>query len=259
MFVGANLGGSDKSVPEHKSTHKILAGTTYSYPVQPGKVNQEHLIFGASHLLEVGDLSLCNSTEYLLGTATNLKTIKIGDENHPPQVTTKLELSAGKPYSNLKLLDLTNVKFSNIATLNLKLANGANLTPSLQTLKLKGSSLEYLVLGEYTPVTFISLPDKIKNINMINQLVLKDLEIYGTDYVENITLQNCPLLDQISILNRFVNTLTVTILADNLQCDEDHAVNETFMKWLMDINANLSGNIFVESISDSNLDIYREK
>lgn len=258
MFLGANFNSGNANIPSVKSTTKILAGQQYDCS-KNASTNLNTYIYGASHLLEVGDLSLCNSTEYSVATATNLKELKIGDEVHPPVVATKLNLSEGLPYANLKLLDLTNVQFADSTSLNLKLANGANLMPSLQTLKLKGSSLEYLVLGEYTPVTFISLPDKIRNINMINQLVLKDLEIYGTDYVENITLQNCPLLDQISILNRFINTLTVTVLADNLQCDEDHAVNETFMKWLMDINANLSGDIFVESISDSNLDIYREK
>ena len=216
-------------------------------------------IYGASHLLEIGDMSLCNSTEYSIATATNLKELKIGDEVHPPVVATKLALSEGLPYANLTKVDLTNVQFSQTVSLNLVMADGKNLMPALQELKLKGSSLENLTLGDYTPITFLSLPDKIRNINMVNQLVLKDLEIYGTDYVENITLQNCPLLDQISILNRFINNLTITVLADNLQCDEDHAVNETFMKWLMDVNANLSGDIFVESISDSNLDIYREK
>lgn len=258
MFLGFNFNSGNADIPSVKSPTKILAGESWSC-TKGASTNLNTYIYGASNLIEVGDLSLCNSTEYSVATATSLRELKIGDEVHPPIVATKLSLSQGLPYMNLELLDLTNVQFAESIQLNLKLANGENLMPALQTLKLKGSSLEYLTLGEYTPITFLSLPDKIRNINLVNQLVLKDLEIYGTDYVESITLQNCPLLDQISVISHVLNNLTVQISADNLQCDEDHALDMEFMNWLMDINANIKGSIYVESISDELLDVYRNK
>lgn len=258
MFLGFNFNSGNADLPSVKSPTKILAGESWSC-TKSASTNLNTYIYGASSLVEVGDLSLCNSTEYSVATATSLRELKIGDEVHPPIVATKLNLSQGLPYMNLELLDLTNVQFAESIQLNLKLADGSNLMPALQTLKLKGSNLEYLTLGEYTPITFLSLPDKIRNINLVNQLVLKDLEIYGTDYIESITLQNCPLLDQISVISYVLNNLTVQISADNLQCDEDHALDMEFMNWLMDINANIKGSIYVESISDELLDVYRNK
>ena len=258
MFLGANFNSGNANIPSVKSPTKILAGQIWECS-KNASTNLNTYIYGASHLLEVGDLSLCNSTEYSVATATNLRELKIGDEVHPPIVATKLGLSEGLPYANLKLLDLTNVQFAESTSLNLKLADGSNLMPSLQTLKLKGSSLEYLVLGDYTPVTFVSLPDGIRNINIVNQLVLKDLEIYGTSNVESVIMQNCPALNQLDVLHRFADNLAITVEADNLQGTEDQAVEESFMKWLVNINAKLKGSIYVEALSDTALNDYREK
>ena len=257
MFVGANLGGNDKTVPEQKSPSKILAGQSYSYTVQKGKTNQEHIIFGASHLLEVGDLSLCNSTEYSLVNAVNLRKIKIGDEVHPPRVTTILTLSGVSQYNNLKLLDLTNTTLKN-SNLNLVLGDGRNLVPALQELKLKGSNIEDLTLASYTPLTYLSLSSTLKDIILKNLLTLENLEIGEMTQLESITIQNCPLVNQHNVLKKFINA-TITIDVDNLQIPEEEAVEEGYMNWLMDKNAKLAGNIYVQSTADSRLDKYREK
>ena len=256
MFLGANFNSGNADIPSVKSTEKVLTGNTWTCSNGPS-TNLNTYIYGASHLLEVGDLSYCNSTEYSVATATRLKTLKIGDEVHPPVVTTKLNLSTGAPYSNLELLDLTNVQLDNI-NLNLVLANGNNLMPALQTLKLKGSNVEYLTLAPYTPLTYLSLPGSIKTISLINLLVLKDVLITPSNTIEAVTLQNCPQVDQLGIISNYVNQI-VTINADNLQNTEDTAVTTDFMDWLVDVNANVSGTIYVQNIADSNLNKYRER
>ena len=100
-----------------KSLEKVLAGNSWK-TTRGVSTNLNTYIYGASHLLEIGDMSLCNSTEYSIATATNLRELKIGDEVHPPVVATKLALSEGLPYSNLTKVDLTNVQFSQTVSLN---------------------------------------------------------------------------------------------------------------------------------------------
>ena len=78
------------------------------------------------------------------------------------------------------------------------------------------------------------------------------------DSVETVVIQNCPLVDQYEVIKHFVNQ-KLTISVDNLQSTEETALTSDFMNWLYDINAELKGSIYVRSISDDNLNIYREK
>ena len=257
MFLGANYNSNQATVPSVKSPTKVLAGETWKCSRGPS-TNLNTYIYGASHLLEVGDLSLCNSTEYSVSTATNLRKLKIGDEVHPPVVTTILTLSNSTQYNNLQELDLTNVQLKSI-NLNLILGDGRNLVPALQTLKLKGSNIEYLTLAEYTPLTYLSLPSKLKNIELKNLLVLETLELNEMSGVETIVIRNCPSINQHTVLKPFVNQ-TLTIDIDNLQIPYEQAVTTEYMDWLMDIDATISGGeVYVQNIADSNLNKYREK
>ena len=256
MFLGANFNSGQATVPSVKSPTKILAGEAWqcSYGAS---TNLNTYIYGASHLLEVGDLSLCNSTEYSVATAVNLRELKIGDEVHPPKVTTKLNLSTVTPYTNLKLLDLTNVSLDN-PNLNLTFGeSGKNLTPALQVLKLKGSNTEYLTLADYTPLTYLSLSDNLRNVVLKNLLVLKELYPGNLSSVETVTILNCPVVDQYELIKHLVNR-NVTISIDNLQVPKEKAVNSQWMDWLVNIKATVSGgHIFVQGLDESVLDKYK--
>jgi hypothetical protein len=223
--------------------------------------NLNTYIYGASHLLEVGDLSICNSTEYSIATAVNLRKLKIGDEVHPPIVHTRLNLSSSNPYTNLKEIDLTNVFFSDTTSLNFRTSSDVNLMPALETLKLKGSNIEYLTLVDYTPIKNLSYSSAIRNVNLINLIFLNNLTFEGIDNVESLTIQNCPELDTITILQRFQGKL-MNVTADHLTNTEDTAATQAFMNWLMSVNANLEGDIWVEALDDEPggiLDQYRAK
>ena len=269
MFLGANYNSDNATVPSVKSAAKILAGQTWETTRGPS-TNLNTYLYGASHLLEVGDLSLCNSTEYSVSTAINLRELKIGDEVHPPIVSTILTLSKGEPYRNLTLLDLTKV---NLKDTNLNLTSGeTNIMPALQTLKLKGSNIEYLTLGSYTPIKTLSLPDNLRRIDLYDLLNLNDLQVYGTNNVELLRVSNCPSVNQLQIVRSLKGRLDVLVSLDNLYCGEDNAITMEEIKWLaivadpnrsLKINdtltyyGKLAGSVYVESIADSDLDIYR--
>lgn len=256
MFLGANFNSGQATVPSVKSPTKILAGEAWQCSYTPS-TNLNTYIYGASHLLEVGDLSLCNSTEYSVATATNLRELKIGDEVHPPKVTTKLNLSTVTPYANLKLLDLTNVSLDN-TNLNLTFGEDAkNLTPALQTLKLKGSNAEYLTLADYTPVTYMSLSDRLKNITLKNLLVLKELDPGSMAAAESVTVLNCPVVDQYELIKGLVNRI-ITISLDNLQVPREKAVNSQWMDWLVNIGASITGgSVYVQGLDETVLTKYQ--
>jgi hypothetical protein len=208
-------------------------------------------------LLEVGDLSLCNSTEYSVSTAVNLRELKIGDEVHPPIVTTILKLSEGTPYRNLVTLDLTKV---NLKDSNLNLTSGdINLVPALQNLKLKGSNVEYLTLADYTPVVHLSLPDVIRKVELKNLLVLKELLPGTLERVETVTIVNCPVVDQYELIKHLVNR-NLTLSIDNLQIPQEKAVNSQWMDWLVNINATITGgSVFVQGLDETVLVKYQNQ
>lgn len=255
MFLGANFNSGQATVPSIKSPNKILAGEEYKISYTPS-TNLNTYIYGASHLLELGDLSLCNSTEYSLSNAINLRRIKIGDEVHPSKGVCRLSLSNTKPHINLTSIDLTKVSLET-PNLNLKLGNGQNLTPALQELKLKDSNIEYLTIAGYTPLKTLSLPNGLRKIELENLLVLDNLYVGTGENAEVLKISNCPLLNQVEVLQTFVNKV-LTIEADNLQCDYDHALTMDFMNWLKSVGAKLKGSIYVQTIADDNLNEYRE-
>lgn len=256
MFLGANYNSDNATVPSVKSPTKVLAGETWECGYGPS-TNLNTYLYGASHLLEVGDLSLCNSTEYSVSTAVNLRELKIGDEVHPPIVTTILKLSEGTPYRNLVTLDLTKV---NLKDSNLNLTSGdINLVPALQNLKLKGSNVEYLTLADYTPVVHLSLPDVIRKVELKNLLVLKELLPGTLERVETVTIVNCPVVDQYELIKHLVNR-NLALSIDNLQIPQEKAVNSQWMDWLVDINATITGgSVFVQGLDETVLVKYQNQ
>lgn len=257
MFLGANFNSNQATVPSVKSETKIKAGEMWSCGYGPSS-NLNTYIYGASHLLELGDLSLCNSEEYSLATAVNLREIKIGDETHPPVVAVRLNLSEGSQYNNLVSIDLTKAQLTD-PNLNLVLSDGRNLTPALQILKLAGSNVQYVTLGNYTPIQFLSLPNSIANISLQNLLELETPTTESLDNVNAITIINCPKVNQKTILDK-VFSKQVVVNIDNLCADEDEALTVDYMRWLMNINATITGGtVYVADIAEANLQPYKDK
>ena len=135
---------------------------------------------------------------------------------------------------NCETIDLHNCKYLSSPALSLVTRSGTTTTnnfPSLTTLKIGGSNISSIDIGDYTPLEEIELSDVMTVINFTNLPQLKTVTLGNNlDGIKSVTLSNCPELDQLSILRNFVNK-TITISADNLQGSEEESgrVTTAFM------------------------------
>jgi hypothetical protein len=261
MYLGANFNSSPYTNPSVKSTEKILAGETWKLrcPSEGSATNINTYIYGAGNLLELGDLSECNSTEIKIETAYNLRKLKIGDEVHPPRsVLAVFNLSTTQPYYNLKEMDLTNVTFKN-TVLHLLLGDEKNLTPALEVLKLKGSNITEMHLKGYTPLKELSLPVGLIDLTLVDFFMLEDLYIPDGMTPRSLTVTNCNKLNQYDIAKRFMGKI-MSISLDNLIVPEDNAATPQFMNWLVSMNASLTGGeMYIEGRDEASIQKYRDR
>ena len=167
---------------------------------------------------------------------------------------------SSNPYPNLREIDFENQ--SNLANTNLNLTYTKdnvtqNLVPALETLNIRGTNVKTINLASYTPVKNIYLSDHISEFDYENLPFLEVLEIRNTVNAENLKIANCPKLNQYEVLKNF-NGLNIGISLDNLQVDYDNALTQAFMSWLISCNADLQGEVYVQSINEETLEPYRQ-
>ena len=279
MYLGFSFNQADASMPADVSrSGKIKEGTTwnYRYEVQPEAPLQDlnTYIFGASHLLDVGDLSVTVPKFFDFAAANKLRRLVLGTDD--PVVLDRyeeitaiqtLELIMPKTVcKNMKEIDLHNLKHLNFGggstALSLVTKEDSvtvNLYPALEKLDVRGSNVNAIVIGDYTPLQYLGYSDNLTTIELKNLPQLETVEFGDISKVMSINLLNCSKLNQHSILKLFVSK-PITVSADNLQIPYEEAVTTEYMDWLMDIDASITGgSVFVQNIADSNLDKYRAK
>ena len=276
MYLGLAFNQADASMPDATSrSGKIKEGTTwkYTYPVDGALQDLNTYIFGASHLTDIGDISVCTPKNINIQGAYKLKRFILGTDD-PEVLARHDEVSAtqgialtmpNKVCKNMKEIDLHNLKYLDFGggstALSLVTKEGSiitNLYPALEKLDIRGSNINAVVIGDYTPLQYIGYSDNLTTIDLKNLPQLTTVEFGDISKVMSINLLNCSSLNQHEILSLFVGK-PITVSADNLQIAYEEAVTTEYMDWLMSVNASLAGHVHVQNIADSNLDKYRQK
>ena len=276
MYLGLAFNQADASMPDATSrSGKVKEGTTwkYTYPVDGALQDLNTYIFGASHLTDIGDISVCTPKNINIQGAYKLKRFILGTDD-PEVLARHDEVSAtqgialtmpNKVCKNMKEIDLHNLKYLDFGggstALSLVTKEGSiitNLYPALEKLDIRGSNINAVVIGDYTPLQYIGYSDNLTTIDLKNLPQLTTVEFGDISKVMSINLLNCSSLNQHEILSLFVGK-PITVSADNLQIAYEEAVTTEYMDWLMSINASLAGHVHVQNIADSNLDKYRQK
>ena len=276
MYLGLAFNQADASMPDATSrSGKIKEGTTwkYTYPVDGALQDLNTYIFGASHLTDIGDISVCTPKNINIQGAYKLKRFILGTDD-PEVLARHDEVSAtqgialtmpNKVCKNMKEIDLHNLKYLDFGggstALSLVTKEGSiitNLYPALERLDIRGSNINAVVIGDYTPLQYIGYSDNLTTIDLKNLPQLTTVEFGDISKVMSINLLNCSSLNQHEILSLFVGK-PITVSADNLQIAYEEAVTTEYMDWLMSVNASLAGHVHVQNIADSNLDKYRQK
>lgn len=276
MYLGLAFNQADASMPDATSrSGKVKEGTTwkYTYPVDGALQDLNTYIFGASHLTDIGDISVCTPKNINIQGAYKLKRFILGTDD-PEVLARHDEVSAtqgialtmpNKVCKNMKEIDLHNLKYLDFGggstALSLVTKEGSvitNLYPALERLDIRGSNINAVVIGDYTPLQYIGYSDNLTTIDLKNLPQLTTVEFGDISKVMSINLLNCSSLNQHEILSLFVGK-PITVSADNLQIAYEEAVTTEYMDWLMSVNASLAGHVHVQNIADSNLDKYRQK
>lgn len=274
MHLALAFDPPDAATPDFSSS-KVLAGDTwtYDYAVTGAPLMDKNTyIYGASHLMELGDMGYTVAKIVDLSAGNKLRSIRLGMydqdliDRYESVISTQrqiLTLPQGI-CKNCELIDLHNCKYLSNTALSLVSRNGTvstNKFPALKTLLIGGSNISSVDLGDFTPLEKFEMSDVMTVVSLVNLPQLYDVTLGNNlDGIKSITLSNCPQLNQLSLLRNFINK-NIKISVDNLQGSEEESgrVSTAFMDWLYEQDASVAGSVWVENIADSNLDKYRAK
>jgi hypothetical protein len=271
MKLGLSFDSPNASVPEIQSD-KLKVGQiwTYDYIVSTPLTDKNTYIYGASHLLDLGDISGTVAKVVDLTKCTKVRSIILGTDDADLLAryeevigTQKQALTLPQGIcNNLTKIDLHNCNHLADTTLTLVSRNAGvitNNTPALQILNIAGSNINTIDMGDYTPIQTLNYSDYITNVKLTNLLQLETVTFGDISNVKNIDMENTPKFNQLALLTKFVNIPLTSITADNLQGTKATSVTTDFMDWLYNENAVLGGIVYVQNIADSNLEEYRTK
>lgn len=156
----------------------------------------ETIIYGASSLLDLGDLSPLYSGTIDVTRCVKLTTLNIGSDAEGYQNTNLTEVSVG-----------ANTMLQRINVMNCpNLSNTLDLSrcPNMQEVYCDGTAIRSVSLKAGTPIKVLHLSSEVTNLTFTDITTLTDLSIPSYDNITTIKIENSPSVDELSILN---NTL----------------------------------------------------
>lgn len=196
MYVSAMFGNS---TPQQK---RAKAGEEVELSADFVKADDTMInIYAANRIMELDGISACYIKTNRFGNAAKLKKLIVG--NHTPGYSNPYmeTLNLGNNYL-LKTLDLTGCDGLKGELNMAKLGN-------LETLIADGTSLESVTFATNGKINTASLPATITTAIMKNLNYLTDNTfVLPTDKLDTFTEENCPYIDEKSIVEKSINTLT---------------------------------------------------
>lgn len=235
IYVGCKFGQHVTSMIKKR----CLQGGTVSFdPIADGNVanvnDLETLIYGASRISSLGDLSQHQITSIKFPDTGKsvLEAIEIGKEEagYVNNNFTTLSVGANDVLTKINVGNCINLG-SESSVLNL------SKCPSIQQVYAKNTKLTNIMLPEGSPIRILHLPYGTKNLELVHQIKLNDLEIESCNNIETLIWENTPntnitveeILNEIYSLNdRKLNTVR---LIDYYPVE---SVTTGWMNWMME-------------------------
>lgn len=221
------------------------------------------LIYCASKIQEINDLSACYIHDNDFSKATRLQRLVIGNNTPGYQNTFLTTLSLGNN-ALLEYLDIRNCPnltgSINLSQLNL-----------LETLYAEGTAIKGVIFANNGKIATAHLPASLNTVTMRNLIYLTDLRFAGLDNLTGLIIENSDI-DSLPIIADSVDTLRNLTLSgidwslgenDDVSGDSDapSILLETLYQnsKLPNYNINLRGNITVPTIRQKYIDRYKNK
>ena len=207
------------------------------------------LIYAASRIQSMGDVSKCYIHDNDFSKASRLKELIIGN--------------ATEGYSNSFLTNL--VIGNNVLLETLDIRNTPNLATSLdfskcanlKTFYATGSGITGVLFANGGKITTALLPNTLVSINMKNLLYLTDLEIAGYDKITTIVAENCDVVDVKSLIENSTNATRARIMGIDWELDDTTLLDRIYdMKGIDNNGYNTDKSILTGSV---HVPVMREK
>ena len=196
MYVSAMFGNATPQQIRAKAGQEVILSADFE-KADDTMIN----IYAANRIMELDGIAPCYIKTNRFGNATKLKKLTIG--NHTPGYSNPYmeTLNLGNNYL-LKELDLTGCD---------GLKGELNMTKlgNLETLIADGTSLESVTFATNGKINSASLPATITTAIMKNLNYLTDDNfVLPTNKLDTFTEENCPYIDEKSIVEKSIKTLT---------------------------------------------------
>lgn len=251
MYLSVMFGNSSPTQVRAK------AGKQYDITCQYDTMDDTAvLIYGASRIQSVGDVSACYIHDNDFSKAEKLKELIIGNATEGYSNTFLTNLVIG----NNKLLEKLDIR----NTPNLVSSLDFSKCMNLKELYATGSGLRGVLFASGGSIKLAQLPDTLTSINMKNLMYLTNLSIAGYDSISTLIIENCDTIDVKDLLNKARNVNRVRITGIDWTLEDTSLLERIYKMAGIDKNgynvdrAVLAGTVHVPIVKQQQLYDYQE-
>lgn len=186
------------------------------------------LIYAASRIQSMGDVSACYIHDNDFSKAEKLKELIIGNttEGYSNEFLTNLVIG------NNRLLEKLDVRNTPNLVSSLDLSRCGNLKELYAT----GSGLTGVLFANGGMVETALLPDTLTSINMRNLKYLDNLNIAGYDQITTAIIENCDTIDSVDLLNKATKLNRARIIGVNWSLENTTLLDRLYKMGGLDKN-----------------------
>lgn len=213
------------------------------------------LVYAASRIQSMGDVSTCYIHDNDFSKAERLKELIIGNTTVGYSNTFLTNLVIG----NNKLLEKLDIR----NTPNLSTSLDFSKCLNLKELYATGSGLTGVLFANGGKIATALLPDTLTSINMKNLLYLNNLQIAGYDKISTMIIENCDVVDCKTLIEKSKNVTRARITGVDWQLDDTSLLDRIYGMKGIDRNGYntdqsvLTGSVHVPVMREQKLAEYR--
>lgn len=213
------------------------------------------LVYAASRIQSMGDISTCYIHDNDFSKAERLKELIVGNTTEGYSNTFLTNLVIG----NNKLLEKLDIR----NTPNLSTSLDFSKCLNLKELYATGSGLTGVLFANGGKIATALLPNTLTSINMKNLFYLNNLQIAGYDKISTMIIENCDVVDCKALIEKSKNITRVRITGVDWQLDDTSLLDRIYGMKGIDRNGYntdqsvLAGSVHVPIMREKKLAEYR--
>lgn len=251
MYLSVMFGNSSPTQVRAK------AGQQYDIPCPYSTMDDTAvLVYGASRIQSMGDVSTCYIHDNDFSKAEKLKELIIGNTTEGYSNTFLTNLVIG----NNKLLERLDIRNTPNLVSSLDMSKCGNLKELYAT----GSGLTGVLFANGGKIQTALLPSTLTSINMRNLKYLDNLSIAGYDQITTMVVENCDTIDVVGMLKNTPKVNRIRIIGIDWTLEDTTLLSRLYKLGGLDKNGYnvdqsvLTGKVHVPVMRQKELDDYNK-